>query len=157
MEDRADRERALGSLCESAARLIGASGTGLRRLRVSAGDSDIELEWSLATDLTTQPAADVGSGTVNEAESYVCAPSVGTFYHAPEPGAPPFVQVGDVIAVDQTIGIVETMKLMNPVRSELAGRVREILVGDGEPVEYQQPVVAVEPAESGPAGDGRTK
>jgi acetyl-CoA carboxylase biotin carboxyl carrier protein len=75
------------------------------------------------------------------------APLVGTFYHAPEPGAPPFVAVGDIVQAGQQIGIVEAMKLMNPIEANRAGRVVEVLAGDGEPVEYGQPLVLLEPAE----------
>ena len=76
----------------------------------------------------------------------VRAPVVGTFYRAPEPGAPPFVAVGDLIRPGQVVGIVEAMKLMNEVTADQAGRVVEVLVDDGQPVEYDQPLIALEPA-----------
>lgn len=75
----------------------------------------------------------------------VCAPMIGTFYHAPEPGAPPFVAVGDLVAPGEQIGILEVMKMMSAVKADVAGTVREILVPDGGPVEFQQPLIAVEP------------
>ena len=71
---------------------------------------------------------------------------VGTFYRAPEPGAAPFVTVGDLVRPGQVVGIVEAMKLMNEVTAERAGRVTEVLVDDGRPVEYDQPLVALDPA-----------
>ncbi|GAA2846783.1 hypothetical protein GCM10010517_03540 [Streptosporangium fragile] len=73
----------------------------------------------------------------------VTAPLVGTFYVAPEPGAPPFVQPGDRVDAGQTIGIVEAMKLMNPVTAERAGEVVEVIAGNGEPVEYGQVLVRI--------------
>jgi acetyl-CoA carboxylase biotin carboxyl carrier protein len=75
----------------------------------------------------------------------VTAPLVGTFYRAGEPGARPFVEVGDVIQAGQQIAIVEAMKLMNAVESDQAGRVAEILVADAESVEYAQPLILLEP------------
>jgi acetyl-CoA carboxylase biotin carboxyl carrier protein len=79
---------------------------------------------------------------------YVCASTVGTFYHAPEPGAPPFVAVGDTVKPGQPVGVLEVMKMMSTIESDVAGRVVEILVPNAQPVEYQQPLIAVEP---GPA------
>ncbi|AEG15505.1 acetyl-CoA carboxylase, biotin carboxyl carrier protein [Desulfofundulus kuznetsovii DSM 6115] len=66
------------------------------------------------------------------------APMVGTFYRAPAPDAPPFVQVGDVVEKGQTLCIIEAMKLMNEIESEVAGEIVEILVENGQPVEYGQ-------------------
>ncbi|MBM0277884.1 acetyl-CoA carboxylase biotin carboxyl carrier protein, partial [Micromonospora tarensis] len=68
------------------------------------------------------------------------------FYRAPEPGAPPFVAVGDLVRPGQPIAIVEAMKLMNEVTAERAGRVVAVLVEDGQPVEYDQPLVELDPA-----------
>lgn len=66
----------------------------------------------------------------------VHSPMLGTFYHAPKPGEPPFVAVGDMVEKDSIVGIIEVMKLMNTVRAEVRGRVAEILVADGAFVEY---------------------
>jgi acetyl-CoA carboxylase biotin carboxyl carrier protein len=73
------------------------------------------------------------------------APSVGTFYRAPRPGAPPFVDVGATVTPQTTIGIIEIMKLMNAVPAGVAGEVREVCVGDGDPVEYDQVLMRVSP------------
>ncbi|PWR09773.1 acetyl-CoA carboxylase biotin carboxyl carrier protein, partial [Micromonospora acroterricola] len=75
----------------------------------------------------------------------VRAPIVGTFYRAPEPGAAPFVAVGDLVRPGQPVAIVEAMKLMNEVSADRAGRVAAILVEDGQPVEYDQPLVELDP------------
>ena len=75
----------------------------------------------------------------------VRAPMVGT-YCAPEPGAKPFVGVGDTIAAHETVCIIEVMKLMNALSAESGGVVRDILVSDGDTVEYGQPLIVIEPA-----------
>ena len=76
----------------------------------------------------------------------VLAPLVGSFYRASQPGAKPFVQVGDVVELGQTVCIVEAMKLMNEIAAGDAGKVVEILVEDGEPVEFEQILMYLEPA-----------
>jgi acetyl-CoA carboxylase biotin carboxyl carrier protein len=73
------------------------------------------------------------------------APMVGTFYRAPSPEAPPYVEVGQVIEPGQVICIIEAMKLMNEIKSEIKGKVLEILVDNAEPVEFGQPMFLVEP------------
>jgi acetyl-CoA carboxylase biotin carboxyl carrier protein len=76
----------------------------------------------------------------------ITAPMVGTFYRAPAPDAPPFVSEGDVVQPGQTVCIIEAMKLFNEIQSEVAGRVARILVENGSPVEYGQPLILIEPA-----------
>jgi len=78
------------------------------------------------------------------------SPMVGTFYRAPSPGAPPFVEEGDAVAAGQTLCILEAMKLMNEVKSEIEGIVRSINVGNGEPVEYGQLLFELEPINGRP-------
>jgi acetyl-CoA carboxylase biotin carboxyl carrier protein len=72
----------------------------------------------------------------------ILAPSVGTFYHAPEPGAAPFVRVGDELEPGRQVGILEVMKLLTPITAEQRGRVVELLVPDASPVEHGQPLIA---------------
>lgn len=74
----------------------------------------------------------------------VKSPMVGTAYLAPEPGAKPFIEVGDKVTVGQTLLIVEAMKTMNQIPAPHAGTVTQILVADGRPVEYGEPLVIVE-------------
>jgi acetyl-CoA carboxylase biotin carboxyl carrier protein len=69
---------------------------------------------------------------------------VGTVYIAPEPGAPPFVRVGDVVKKGQTLLIIEAMKTMNPVTADRDGRVARVLVEDGAPTEYGEVLVILE-------------
>ncbi len=73
------------------------------------------------------------------------SPMVGTFYRAPAPGAKPYVEVGQVIGAGQVVCIVEAMKLMNEIESEVAGRVVKILVENGKPVEFGQTLFQIEP------------
>ncbi len=75
----------------------------------------------------------------------VPAPMVGTFYRAPAPDAANFVEIGDTIRVGQTVCIIEAMKLMNAIESDVGGRVVEILVQNGEPIEFGQALMRVEP------------
>lgn len=90
-----------------------------------------------AVNAATMSRANAAGGTPD----IVCSPSVGTFYRAPEPGAPPFVAEGDPVQPGQQIAIVEAMKLMLPVEATRAGRVIRILKSDGEPVEYGEPLL----------------
>ena len=87
------------------------------------------------------PAAEPGSGAN---ESVVLAPIVGTFYEAPSPDAAAFVSVGQRVEVGQTLCIIEAMKLMNEIQAEEAGTVKQILVQNAEPVEYDQPLFVLE-------------
>ncbi|RKZ24432.1 acetyl-CoA carboxylase, biotin carboxyl carrier protein [bacterium] len=73
------------------------------------------------------------------------APLVGTFYRAPAPDAPPFVEVGDIVKPGQIVCIIEAMKVMNEIKSEVSGRIVEILVKNEEPVEYGQELFLIEP------------
>lgn len=76
-------------------------------------------------------------------ESYITSPLVGTFYAAPSENGEPFVQVGDQVQEGTVLGIVEAMKLMNEIESEVHGVIEKILVENGEPVEYGQPLFLV--------------
>ncbi|MBI4355232.1 MAG: acetyl-CoA carboxylase biotin carboxyl carrier protein [Candidatus Omnitrophica bacterium] len=73
------------------------------------------------------------------------SPMVGTFYRAPAPDAPVFVEAGQEIQVGQVVCIIEAMKLMNEIKAEAAGRLVEILVENGDPVEFGQPLFSIEP------------
>ena len=75
----------------------------------------------------------------------VKSPIVGTFYESPAPGAPPFVQIGDQVEVGQVLCIVEAMKLMNEIESDIAGEIVKRIGVSGQPVEYGQPLFAIRP------------
>jgi acetyl-CoA carboxylase biotin carboxyl carrier protein len=72
------------------------------------------------------------------------SPMVGTFYRAPSPAAPPFVEVGQTVSKGQTLCIIEAMKLLNEIESDVSGTVKAILVENGQPVEYGQPLFLIE-------------
>ena len=76
----------------------------------------------------------------------IASPMVGTFYRAPRPGADPFIEIGDKIEVGQTLCILEAMKIMNELESEVSGTVREVCVENGQPVEFGQRLFLIEPA-----------
>ncbi len=137
---------------QQAARLASELRGPLRRIHVRQGEVEIQLEWD-------QPAAAAGAPTAvavaeppavdevpDDGRTLVVSPMVGTYYHAPSPDADPFVSVGDVVEAGQVVGIVEAMKLMNPIVTEHAGTVCEVLAGNGDPVEFGHPLLAVLPA-----------
>ena len=72
------------------------------------------------------------------------SPMVGTFYRAPSPGAPPFSEVGQSVQKGQTLCIIEAMKLLNEIESDVSGTIKAILVENGQPVEYGQPLFVIE-------------
>lgn len=81
----------------------------------------------------------------SDGQVFIPAPMVGTFYRTPSPEAKPYVNVGDEIEVGQVICIIDAMKLMNEITSDLDGEIVEILIEDGQPVEYDQPMFCVKP------------
>lgn len=76
---------------------------------------------------------------------YITSPMVGTFYSAPDPSSPPFVEVGDAVKKSQTLCIIEAMKLMNEIESEVDGILMKIFIENGKPVEYGQRLFAIQP------------
>ena len=86
--------------------------------------------------LVTAPAADEGH--------VVSSPMVGTFYRSPSPDADPFIEVGQRVGKGQVLCIVEAMKLMNEIEAETAGTIKQILVQNAEPVEFDQPLFVIE-------------
>lgn len=92
------------------------------------------------------PAAKAEAAGGEKPGLVVASPFVGTFYRTPAPDQPPFVEVGSVVKKGQVLCIVEAMKLMNEIESETAGRISEVLVENGQPVEFGQALFRVEPA-----------
>ena len=88
------------------------------------------------------PASPVGS----ERHVAITSPMVGTFYRAPAPDADPYVEVGSMVEIGQTVCIVEAMKLMNEIESEVRGRVTQILLENAQPVEFGQKLFLIDPA-----------
>tara|TARA_A100001391_G_scaffold7621_2_gene4777 strand:+ start:30211 stop:30657 length:447 start_codon:yes stop_codon:yes gene_type:complete len=128
--------------------------TGLTEIEVEEGDRSIRLSREMiaapaafsvpapAAPAATSPApAAPAAPAPADMTNAVRSPMVGTAYMASEPNSPPFVAVGDKVKAGDTLLIVEAMKVMNPITSPKDGTVGEILVDNGEPVEFDQPLV----------------
>jgi acetyl-CoA carboxylase biotin carboxyl carrier protein len=149
-------------------------GTTVNRFAVKAGEYEIEIERGVVVQAAPAEAGEapavsghmaqgaaLGLGVAPEARAAsgafsigdleadlripVLAPLVGTFYRAAQPGQKAFADVGDVVEMGQTVCIVEAMKLMNEVAAGEGGKVAEILVENGEPVEFEQVLMYLEP------------
>jgi len=105
-----------------------------------ASTSPVSSASSAAT-ASSEPASETAEGLF-----IMKSPIVGTFYSAPSPNAPPFAKTGDVVEVGQVLCIIEAMKLMNELESEVAGKVVRVYVESGQPVEYGQSLFAIEPS-----------
>ncbi|OJY38495.1 MULTISPECIES: biotin/lipoyl-containing protein [unclassified Pseudonocardia] len=153
-----DLHAVLAALRENAVALAVSGTQPPTRIRVEAAGVVVELGWGDAAPAA--PAADPapipapapvaavapvdGSAAAAPTPGHrITAPTVGVFYRAPEPGAPPFVAVGDHVRPGQQVGIVEAMKLMIPVETDRGGPVLELLCGDGDPVEFGQPLMVL--------------
>jgi acetyl-CoA carboxylase biotin carboxyl carrier protein len=104
-----------------------------------------------ASPMTSQAPAQVAvadSVVVETAVKYIeiTSPIIGTFYRRPSPDKPVFVEVGDVVSTHTVVCMVEAMKLFNEIESEVSGKIVKILVEDGTPVEYGQPIFLVDPS-----------
>jgi acetyl-CoA carboxylase biotin carboxyl carrier protein len=93
---------------------------------------------------TVEPAEPAPVAEASAKAEFLTSPGVGVFYHAREPSSPPFVSVGSLVQPGQQIGIIEAMKLMIPVEADRGGRISEVLKGNGEPVEYGEPLFALQ-------------
>jgi acetyl-CoA carboxylase biotin carboxyl carrier protein len=101
---------------------------------------------ALAAETTPAEAPEKSGGPLRAGvgEHIVTAPMVGTYYSAPTPGAKQFVELGDAVEVGQVLCIIEAMKMMNQIESEKAGKVKAIMVKNGEPVEFGQPLFIIQ-------------
>jgi acetyl-CoA carboxylase biotin carboxyl carrier protein len=160
-----DVESALDLVRDNALRLLSAFPRPPSVLRIRAGGVTVEAEWPVSSspsgaivsanivtpaDATSAPFDNAVDGLLIENDSlrYLRAPAVGVFFNAPEPGAKPFVDVGDTVVSGQQVAIVEIMKLMIPVQADIDGRIVDVLKANGEAVEYDEPLFAVTPLES---------
>ena len=118
--------------------------TGSISIKAKASDAVIQTIQApqAAAAPTYAPAAPTAPAAL--AGNVVTSPIVGTFYSAASPGKPPYVKVGDVVSAGDVLFIIESMKLMNEVTSEFSGKVAEILVKDGQAVEFGQPIMRIE-------------
>ncbi len=149
----ASADTRLRTLRAEAARLVEEVSGPLKHIALRTGDCAVELTWADPPPLLATVAAAAATveppipATVGgEAETIpVLAPLVGVFFAAPSPGGTPFVRPGDLVEANQIVGIIEAMKLMNHITSDVAGIVTEVLVADGQPVEFGQELVRVRP------------
>lgn len=129
--------------------------TGLSEIEVEDGDRKIKVARTInavaaAPVTVTAPAAAPASVLPTEAApaaipaNAVKSPMVGTAYLTPEPGAAPFVSVGDKVSAGATLLIVEAMKVMNPITAPNGGTVKAVFVESGQPVEFDQPLMVIE-------------
>lgn len=119
---------------------------GEQCLRVARQIASAPVAAPVAVAMPSQASGGAPSATaaaVKPKDGAVLSPMVGTVYRSPEPGARPFVEVGDSVRVGQVVMIVEAMKTMNQITAETAGTVSEIFVEDGQPVEYGEPLLAI--------------
>jgi acetyl-CoA carboxylase biotin carboxyl carrier protein len=140
-------EAALDALCKSVAEVVRAAPGPPARVRVRFGCASVDVQWQPASPTALVATPPPVSEPAEDGAFTVRAPLVGTFYRAAEPGTRPFVEVGELVRASQQVAIVEAMKLMNPIVTERSGRVVEVLVADGALVEYDQPLILLEPVE----------
>lgn len=137
--------------------------TDVRELRIERESFKLDIVRGLQTgapDVVSAPVAyrvaepaqpvrsDSGARDIpasDEEHRAISSPLVGTFFRCPAPGKPPFVEIGSVVEAGATLCIVESMKVMNEIESDVKGRVARILVEDGQPVEYGQHLFLIEP------------
>lgn len=124
----------------------------LGKIKVKKGDLEIVVEGKkpvaaavLSNELPNEPAlAAQASEPQTEQGNVVRSPIIGTFYAAPAPDKPAFVQVGQTVKEGDVLFIIESMKLMNEIKSEFSGVVQEIRACDGDSVEYNQPIMIIQ-------------
>jgi acetyl-CoA carboxylase biotin carboxyl carrier protein len=118
--------------------------TNALRVRVAKNHAGAVTVAAPATAAAPSVAPRAAAAAPAEHPGAVISPMVGTAYCAPEPGAAPFVKVGDTVRQGQTLLIIEAMKVMNPVAAPRAGTVTEIMVRDAQPVEYGEVLLVIE-------------
>lgn len=150
MPEPAQKKSASEDLIRSLAELL--NETGLSEIEIEENNVRVRVARTLTmpTHLVHAGPATAGVSSTNSAVSLenhpgvVTSPMVGTAYRAPEPGAPFFVEVGSVVREGDTLLIVEAMKTMNQISAPRAGTVKRVLVENGQPVEYGEPLMIIE-------------
>ena len=113
----------------------------------TAGPQVVEYVAGMPQPVASPPAPAAAPKAADEGgrRTVIKSPMVGTFYRSPAPDAPPFAEVGQDVDSGQVLCIIEAMKLMNEIKSEVSGRVVEVLVENGDPVEFGQGLFVLEP------------
>ncbi|MFT7561577.1 MAG: acetyl-CoA carboxylase biotin carboxyl carrier protein [Flavobacteriales bacterium] len=131
--------------------------SNVEELEIKEGEESVRISRGAKTQLIQAPlvappapvAAPVAAAPVAESAPVVAAghsvksPMVGTFYRSASPGAAPYAEVGKSVQVGDVIGIIEAMKMMNQIEADKAGTIQAVLLDDGEPVEFDQPLVTI--------------
>ena len=120
-------------------------GLRIRLKKASSGPSPQVVEYVTGVPQHAAPPAGQPPAAEESHRIVIKSPMVGTFYRAPAPDAPPFVEIGQDLEAGQVVCIIEAMKLMNEIKSEVTGRITDILVESGAPVEFGQPLFVVGP------------
>ena len=140
----ADLVRRLAALIEETGLSEIEVGDGDQRLRVARGGDHAMVPAPLSPPVAETPAiAEHATDAAAPPPGAVPSPMVGTIYVAPEPGSEPFVSVGDRVAKEDILFVIEAMKVMNPIRSPRAGTVMEIMVENGGPVEFGETLLVL--------------
>ena len=117
---------------------------GEESVRINRKKGDVEIPQQI---VAPQVQSKEIVGNVDEPEenlSFIQSPMVGTFYRSPAPGKPPFVEIGQRVKKGDTVCIIEAMKMMNQVKSEFDGKIVDIKVENGQPVEFNESLVSIE-------------
>lgn len=121
--------------------------TGAVRIRVARQGVPVQYQAPVAMAAPVAAAAAAAAPALDDASTHpgaVPSPMVGVAYLSPEPSAPKFIEVGQTVSEGQTLMLIEAMKTFNPIRAPKGGKLTRILVSDGQPVEFAQPLVIIE-------------
>lgn len=114
--------------------------------QVAAAPAPVAAPAAAPAAPAAAPAADSAADAGNEGLVEITSPMVGTFYRSPSPEADPFVEIGQDVTADSVVCIVEAMKVMNEIQSDVKGTIKKILVDNATPVQFGQPLFLVDPA-----------
>jgi len=117
---------------------------GEESVRINRKKGNVEIPQQIIAAQVQKKEAVENGDEPEENLSYIQSPMVGTFYRSPAPGKPPFVEIGQKVKKGDTICIIEAMKMMNQVKSEFDGKIVDIKVENGQPVEFNESLVSIE-------------
>jgi len=113
---------------------------------INAPNTNSEISTAIEIEKVAVSSEELSvSASTEENTAIIKAPLVGTYYQSTKPGSPPFISEGDIIKTGQVICIIEAMKIFNEIESEISGKVVNILIKDGTPVEYDQDLIVISP------------